>query len=152
MSYNMVDFGPLTAKIRWRVWGTPAYFKGFRDLAALLHATLVVGVSQTAALNWGCHLYSTGRPPRWALAHILLVSVGLKCAVMQYIIKLKTGYSQFSLTQFRYCLLQFNDIWSDCAEIYWNRIEASLKGFFCVVILLSQCRLTKCVDAVHWFV
>jgi len=31
---------------------------------------LVVGVSQTAALNRGLHLYSTGRLSRWALAHI----------------------------------------------------------------------------------
>jgi len=29
-----------------------------------------VGVSQTAALNRGRHLYSAGRPSRWALAHI----------------------------------------------------------------------------------
>jgi len=39
-------------------------------LAALLHGTLVVGVSQTAAFNRGRHLYSAGRPSRWALAHI----------------------------------------------------------------------------------
>jgi len=44
---NMVNFGLLTAEIRWRVWGTPANFSGFRVLAALLHGTLVVGVSQT---------------------------------------------------------------------------------------------------------
>ena len=44
---NMVNFGLLTAEIRWRVWGTPANFNGFRVLAALLHSTLVVGVSQT---------------------------------------------------------------------------------------------------------
>ena len=43
----MVNFGPLTAEIRWRVWGTPANFNGIRVLAALLHGTLVVGVSQT---------------------------------------------------------------------------------------------------------
>jgi len=42
-------------------------------LAALLHGTLVVGVSQTAALSRGRHLYSAGRPSRWALAHILVV-------------------------------------------------------------------------------
>jgi len=41
-------------------------------LAALLHGTLVVGVSQTAALNRERHLYSAGRPSRWALAHILV--------------------------------------------------------------------------------
>jgi len=44
---DMVNFGPLTAEIFWRVWGTPADFNGFRVLAALLHGTLVVGVSQT---------------------------------------------------------------------------------------------------------
>jgi len=35
------------AEICWRVWGTHANFNGFRILAALLHGTLVVGVSQT---------------------------------------------------------------------------------------------------------
>ena len=69
----MVNFSLLTAEICWRVWGTPANFNGFRVLAALLHGTLVVGVSQTAALNRGCHLYLAGRPSRWALAHILVL-------------------------------------------------------------------------------
>jgi len=62
-SYNMVNFGPLAADIASLVWGTPTNFNGFRVLAALLH-------SQTAALNRGRRLYSTGRPSRWALAHI----------------------------------------------------------------------------------
>ena len=66
----MVKFGPLAAEIVSLVWGTPCNFNGFRILAALLHGTLVVGVSQTAALNRGRHLYSAGRPSRWALAHI----------------------------------------------------------------------------------
>jgi len=44
---NMVNFGPLAAEICWRVWGTPANFNGFRVLTALLHGTLVVGVSQS---------------------------------------------------------------------------------------------------------
>jgi len=52
--------------------GTPANFNGFRVLAALLHGTLVVDVSQTVALNRGRHLYSAGRPSRWELAHILV--------------------------------------------------------------------------------
>ena len=43
----MVNFGPLAAKIVSLVWGTPANFNGFCVLAALLHGTLVVGVSQT---------------------------------------------------------------------------------------------------------
>jgi len=45
--HNMVNFGLLTAEICWHVWGTLANFNGFRVLAALLHGTLVVGVSQT---------------------------------------------------------------------------------------------------------
>ena len=43
----MMNFGLLTAEICWRVWGTPANFYGFHVLAALLHGTVVVGVSQT---------------------------------------------------------------------------------------------------------
>jgi len=43
----MVNFGPLAAEIVSLVWGTLANFNGFRVLAALLHVTLVVGVSQT---------------------------------------------------------------------------------------------------------
>ena len=59
--HNMVNFGPLAAEIVSLVWGTPSNFNGFRVLAALLHGTLVVGVSQTAAFNRGRHLYSAGR-------------------------------------------------------------------------------------------
>jgi len=43
----MVNFSPLAAEIISLVLGTPANFNGFRVLAALLHGTLVVGVSQT---------------------------------------------------------------------------------------------------------
>jgi len=68
--HNMVNFARLAAEILSLVWGTPGNFNGFRVLAALLHGTLVVGVSKTAALNRGRHLYSAGRPSRWALAHI----------------------------------------------------------------------------------
>jgi len=47
--HNMVNFGPLAVEIGlpfWG-WGTPANFNGFRVLAALLHGSQVVGVSQT---------------------------------------------------------------------------------------------------------
>jgi len=66
--YNMVNFGPLAAEIVSLVWGTPPNFNGFCVLAALLH-------SQTAAWSRGRHLYSAGRPSRWALAHISSYSV-----------------------------------------------------------------------------
>jgi len=68
--YNMVNFGALAAEIVSLVLGTSANFNGFRVLAALLHGTLLVGVSQIAALNRERYLYSAGRPSRWALAHI----------------------------------------------------------------------------------
>jgi len=45
--HNMVNFGPLAAETVPVIWGTLANFNGFRVLAALLHGTLVVGVSQT---------------------------------------------------------------------------------------------------------
>ena len=70
MSPQYGELGPLAAEILSLVWGTPANFNGFRVLAALLHGTLVVRVSQTAALNRGRHLYSAGWPSRWTLAHI----------------------------------------------------------------------------------
>jgi len=43
----MVNFGPLVAEIDPVVCGTDANFNGFHVLAALLHATPAVGVSQT---------------------------------------------------------------------------------------------------------
>jgi len=43
----MVDFGLLAAEIISGVLGTPATFNGFRVLAALLHGSQVVSVSQT---------------------------------------------------------------------------------------------------------
>jgi len=43
-----VNFGPLAAEIVSLVWGTPGNFNGFRVLAALLHGTLVVSISQTS--------------------------------------------------------------------------------------------------------
>ena len=76
----MVNFGLLAAEIASGVWGTPANFNSFRVLAALLHATLVVGVSQTLR----CHLYSAGQPLRWALAHILVFLVKLPCYKVMY--------------------------------------------------------------------
>jgi len=81
----MVNFGRLTAEICWRVWGTPANFNRFRIFAALLHSTVVVCISQTVALNRGRHLYSAGQPPRWALAHILVLVI-VSCIVVVAIV------------------------------------------------------------------
>jgi len=77
--YVSPQYGELRPTSGWDPFvslGHPTWnFNRFRVLAALLHGTLVVGVSQTAALNRGRHLYSAGRPWRWALAHILVYCV-----------------------------------------------------------------------------
>jgi len=67
----MANFGPLAAEIDPVVWSTDANFNGFRVLAALLHGS--GRQPNFAALNrlGGRHQRSAGRPPRWALAHIL---------------------------------------------------------------------------------
>ena len=46
-AHNMVNCGPLAPVIGLLVWGTPTNFNGFRVLAALLHGSQVVSVSQT---------------------------------------------------------------------------------------------------------
>jgi len=62
-------------------------------LAALLHGTLVVGVSQTAALNRGRHLYSAGRPSRWALAHISSCYCGQTAGCINMPLGMEAGFS-----------------------------------------------------------
>jgi len=74
-SYMSPQYGELRSTSGWDRFislGHPGNFNGFRVLAALLHGTLVVGVNQTAALNRGRHLYSAGRPSRWALPTFLV--------------------------------------------------------------------------------
>jgi len=72
--HNMVNFGLLTAEICWRVWVTRVNFKGFSRLGSVTARHSSSGRQPNfAALNRGRHLYSAGRPSRWALAHILVV-------------------------------------------------------------------------------
>ena len=78
--HNMANFSPLTAHVSSGVLGTPANFNGFRVLAALLQQSGSGRQPNFAALNRGRHLYSAGRPSRWALAHILVYS----CLVRVY--------------------------------------------------------------------
>jgi len=67
--HNMVNFGPLTAEICWRVWGTAGNFIGFWVLAALLQGMSsgrqqVSGVKHRAPPTFGREAIT------WALAHI----------------------------------------------------------------------------------
>jgi len=47
MSLQYGELGPLAVEIVSLVCGTPANFNGFLVLAALLHGTPAVGISQT---------------------------------------------------------------------------------------------------------
>jgi len=65
----------LTAEIGLPVWGTPAKFNGFRFFGSVTARHSSSGRQPNfVALNKGRHLYSAGRPSRWALAHILVKS------------------------------------------------------------------------------
>jgi len=50
--HNMVNFGPPTAEICWRVWGTPANINRFRVLASLLHRRRWTEVNKTLQDVW----------------------------------------------------------------------------------------------------
>jgi len=50
--HNVANFGPLTAEICWRVWGTPANFNGFRVLASLLQRRRSPEANQTLHDVW----------------------------------------------------------------------------------------------------
>jgi len=70
----MVNFGPLTAEIGSRVWGTPANFNGFRVLSSILHGTLVqwasaklCGAEQRAPLIFGRAAITLGIGPHSSL-------------------------------------------------------------------------------------
>ena len=68
----MVNFGPLAAEMHWRVWGTPANFNGFRVLAALLHGTRVVGVSQSLRhLTFGRAAITLGIGPHSSYTRVI---------------------------------------------------------------------------------
>jgi len=60
--HNMVNFGPLTSEICWRVWGTPANFSGFCVLASLITAPTSLNGSQPnfvrcLTISWAGTLY-----------------------------------------------------------------------------------------------
>jgi len=70
-SYNMVNFGPLTAEICWRVWAPQQISMGSHLGSVTAWHSSSGRQPDFAALNRVCHLYLAGRPSRWALAHIL---------------------------------------------------------------------------------
>jgi len=58
--HHMVNFGPLTVKIGWRVWGTPSNFNGVCVFASLLQTALTGGqpiLARCLAISWAGTLF-----------------------------------------------------------------------------------------------
>ena len=68
--HNLVNFGLLAAEIGWPVWVPLQISTGFASWQRFCMASSSGRQPNFAALNRGRHLYSAGRPSRWALAHI----------------------------------------------------------------------------------
>jgi len=58
---NMVNFGPVTVEVGWRVWGTPTHFNGFYVLASFTAPTSLNGgqpnFARCLAVSWAGTLY-----------------------------------------------------------------------------------------------
>jgi len=71
--HNIVNFVLLAAEIGSGVLGTPSKFQQVSRLGSVTAWHSSSGRQPNfVALNRGRHLYSAGRPSRWALAHILV--------------------------------------------------------------------------------
>jgi len=72
--YNMVNFGPLTAKICWQDLRTPANFNGFCILASLLLRRHSTEVNQTLHDVW----------PSPALVYLLYIHFWGSCPLTEF--------------------------------------------------------------------
>ena len=68
--HNTVNFSPLAAEIDPVVWASQLISMGLASWQHYCTASSSGRQPYFAALNRGRHLYSAGRPSRWALAHI----------------------------------------------------------------------------------
>ena len=95
--HNMVNFGLLAAEIGWLdQFGVPLQIStGFATWQRYCTASSSGRQPNFAALNRGRHLYSAGRPSRWALAHI-------SCLCMKYL----GNYWTYL------CQIHMEDVWS----------------------------------------
>jgi len=74
--HNMVNFGSLPAEIGPVVWGTPCKLQRVSHLGSVTARHCSSGRQPNfVVLNRGRHLYSAGRPSRWALAHISTIDL-----------------------------------------------------------------------------
>jgi len=69
----------------WRVWGTQQILAGFAPWQHYCTDFSSARQPNVVALNRGRHRYSPGRPSRWSLAHILVVSFSYCCLSCIYV-------------------------------------------------------------------
>jgi len=92
--HNMANFGPLTAEICWRVWGTQANFNGFRILASLLQRRRSPKANQT--------LHDVWPPP--GLLHYIYIFEGC-CPLTEFCLVQNSLYVQVLLSRILAALL-----------------------------------------------
>jgi len=73
--HDMANFDPVMAEIGSGVWGTQQISTAFAFWQRYCTACSSGRRSKFAAMNRGRHLYSAGRPSRWALVHVLVISL-----------------------------------------------------------------------------
>jgi len=156
----MVKFSVLTAEICWQVWGTPANYNEFRIFAALLHGTVVVGVSQTLRrwtegptyIRQGGH--HVGHWPTFLV--VLVVSTNMMMISVVNQIIAKTKFFTVLATKTWYYMYKC------CFSTNYRRpMEYGRPLYFCVVFSsfflfssfsspnLSRCRLDVCHTSTH---
>ena len=75
MSPQYAELRPTSGWDRSGSLGHPCKFQRVSRLGSITARHSSEHQPNFAALNRGCHLYSSGRPSRWALAHILVLFV-----------------------------------------------------------------------------
>jgi len=135
----MVNFGPLVAEIGPVVWGTPATtsFASWQRYCTVLCSGRQPNV---AAFNRGRHLYSAGRPSRWASNHILVLYKTLFLLSSWHDDIVYCGPVWIALLTWVNSFRQFGRTWT-CVAYVLSIVHRSeyntIKQFNCIVIYVS---------------
>jgi len=91
---SMVNFGPLTSEMCSAVWASSKFQSVLRLGSVTARHSSSGRQPNFAALNRGRHLYSAGRPSRWALAYMLVLFI-----TVQLIARVSTRRGRRALTR-----------------------------------------------------
>ena len=135
--HNMVNFGPLAAEIGLPVWDTPGNLNGFRVLAALLHGSQVVSVSQTFR-RWteGATYVQQGDHHVWHWPTFLVLSVARSSIFLSVLFRFDwvatsgmvvTQFNARSCRQRAVCYLQLRLSSLHATRDWWYEVRTSHK-------------------------